>query len=158
MIKKLKAFTLVELIVVMIISIITLATGYAIYSLVQRQFERRYSKDKTLQKYLLFQRALKNDFSRADKITANAEAGYVCFFFQGDSVLYFFDKNTVSRNWKENSELFDITVKKVETKSETVPGLLETISIDLQLVTDSTSINLKKEYSASEKILVEDAQ
>ncbi|MFL5763638.1 MAG: PilW family protein [Bacteroidia bacterium] len=94
MMKKLEAFTLMELLVGMIISSLVISFGYGIYQVVQEQF-RQYKTVKTeLMQAAIFRSVLENDFFSADEVygsredlTINSKTGAIRYEFGREFIL-----------------------------------------------------------------------
>ena len=66
--KKLRAFTIIELVITLLISSIVISIIYYAYFLVNRQVGKYKDKKQSISSYFLFHKALQSDIDRADAI------------------------------------------------------------------------------------------
>jgi hypothetical protein len=154
-IKKLRAFTIVELIVVMIISIITLVTGYTVYLLVKKQFLRQSDKMGLLNNYLQFKNTFSSDFYRADSVKVREGDRTLDCYIDSALISYEFSDRTVIRNRRDNKDTFlvfphDLNITVLENGTEYVNRL----SVKIMPYTDTVLLQLQRDYDANSLIKI----
>lgn len=93
---RLKAFTLLELIVTLIISSIVILCTYQFFMIIQKIYTKNERENDALKSYLLFNNLLSNDFENSEM--AFVIAGKELFLVKsGDTVKYKVDKRTTIR-------------------------------------------------------------
>lgn len=95
---KLKSFTLSELIVVMIITVIIVGIAFTVLSLIRKEIaviEKNYEKTTEV---LLFEERLWNDFNRYPQIEYDRNDNTIALKSETDSVVYHFSDDAVLRD------------------------------------------------------------
>ncbi|HET6990659.1 MAG TPA: type II secretion system protein [Bacteroidia bacterium] len=119
--KKLKAFTLLELLVGMILSGIVLTATFSAYRIITRQYETYCDKSETISELSFFVSQFQSDFSNATNITRISENEIQ--LQSGKRILdYKFSGKRVLRNDFSRTDTFNVSVPEMETfwKSEKV--------------------------------------
>jgi len=111
--KKIKAFTLSEMIVVLIITTIVVGMAFSVLNLVQKQMngiEKNYSKNT---EYNLLRQSLWIDFNRCDKVMYNAGNDELTFMNELKSTKYILSENNIIKEkdtfflkWENQKFLF----------------------------------------------------
>lgn len=146
--KKIRAFTLVELVIVMIISTITLATIYTVYLLITKQYAKQSVKTEALNNYLIFRTALTSDFNKADSVLIGDNSHKLLCVQDTTLVSYEFLENTVIRIAANAADSFHCgsglsTITFVDNSN-----LINKIRVPVIPFTDTVSFLLEKEYDA----------
>src|ERR1035437_4240342 len=151
--QKLKAFTLLELLIAMVISSIVVAFGYSVYSLMYKQY-LSYKKTKTeIVKTMQFNTVLTNDFYNSEEITFS-ENTIVIFKKNNEPLLYTFNDNFILRKTNEITDTFKIATTNIQGKfvfkNESFQStLIDEFSFDSQLSGDVQHFLFAKNYSAA---------
>jgi prepilin-type N-terminal cleavage/methylation domain-containing protein len=94
--KKIKAFTLSELLVVLIISSIVISLTFVIFGLVQKHVKAIQENFKFQQERQLFERTLLNDLNTS---TSHLKTRDILLFYKfNDTILYNFNNDFILRN------------------------------------------------------------
>lgn len=115
---KISAFTLMEVVVVMVLSSIVISMGYTLLRLVQHEFISFEKEDSEQVKISELHSALENDFIRADRVFFDADSVKLyCNFPERRTISYQFTSATVLRQdirvdtfWVATSLLFPLKV------------------------------------------------
>ncbi len=102
--KKIKAFTLSEMMVVLVITSIVVGMAFAVLNLVQKQMlgiEKNYERNTALN---LLRQSLWIDFNRCDKVFYNAQSGELFFVNEMRTVQYRIGEYLIVKN----KDTFDI--------------------------------------------------
>ena len=151
--QKLKAFTLLELLIAMVISSIVVAFGYSVYSLMYKQY-LSYKKTKTeIVKTMQFNTVLTNDFYNSEEITFS-ENTIAIFRKNNEPLIYTFNDNFILRKANEITDTFKIATTNIQEKfvfkNESYPStLIAKFSFDSQLSWDVQHFLFTKNYSAA---------
>ena len=118
---ELKAFTLLELLVGMILSGIVLAATFTAYRVVTRQYETYRDKSKSITEVSLFVSQLEADVENAILITLGSE-NKINLQSAQRILEYRFSEKYVLRNDQSRTDTFAVSVKQIETfyKSEKI--------------------------------------
>ncbi|MBD1261981.1 prepilin-type N-terminal cleavage/methylation domain-containing protein [Maribacter polysiphoniae] len=113
-VRKIKAFTLSEMIVVLLITTIVVGMAYSVLNLVQKQMngiERNYEKKTDLN---LLRQSLWIDFNRYDRVFYSAKSGELSFVNELGAMNYTVsgnliikEKDTFNINWEVQKFLFE---------------------------------------------------
>lgn len=116
--KKVKAFTLSEMIVTLLITTIVVGMAFAVLNLVQKEMlgiERNYEKSTELN---LLRQSLWIDFNRYETIFYNEKSGILSFSNDMETQTYTIEENlivkgkdTFNLKWEEQRFLFENTAK-----------------------------------------------
>lgn len=96
--KRIKAFTLSEMIVVLVITSIVVGMAFAVLNLVQKQMygiEKNYERNTTLNR---LRQCLWIDFNRCDKVFYNAKSGELFFVNEMRTIQYSIDENLIVKD------------------------------------------------------------
>jgi hypothetical protein len=147
--KKMKAFTLMELTIGMIIGSLIVAACYSGYQIIAKQY-RDYKKNKDLvQEAIIFQFSLNTDFKEFQKVFLLENN----LFFSNDSaqINYIIEPDYVLRKEKETLDtfLFPITeIAAVYVEDNNNSTYLKELSFQLKNLDEETTFHFQKEYSA----------
>ena len=127
--KRLKAFTLLELLVGMILSGIVLTATFTAYRIITRQYETYRDKSKSITEVSFFVSQLQFDFADATTITRNSENEIL---LQSDNKIleYRFSEKYVLRNDLSRVDTFNVSVSGIETFLKSEKTVLENSDID----------------------------
>jgi hypothetical protein len=124
--RKIKSFTLAELLIVMIITAIVVGMAFSVLRLVQKQIhtiQSNFDKTSTL---ALFEQKLWQDFNEPHSITYNDQKQLLLMLSEIDTVTYSFQDNYTLRN--NDTIPLKLSIQKIffngkEIKSGTVDAL-----------------------------------
>lgn len=156
--KRLRAFTLVELLVVMVLSSIFVALAFTMFQIIQQQFVAYGTSGKIALETDNIQRLLHYDFKYAEKI--ETEPRQLICQHQGYTIHYLFDDNHLIR-WKENSngrDTFNIKTKHLNCFLMGQPvtnSFTDACSITIRYGNDWVTIQPAKTYSAQQLMKIQ---
>jgi len=105
--KRLKAFTLLELLIGMVISSIIITIGYTSYRVIYKQYLNYKLTRKEMIEVAAFQNEFQNNFYNAEVVKAEENA--ICFEFSGDKKIKFtFFDTFITREINELIDTFKI--------------------------------------------------
>jgi hypothetical protein len=144
MIKKVKSFTLSELIVVMIITVIVVGIAFSVLLLVKKQIkgiEKNYQKTTQL---ALFEEQFWRDFNVFQQIEMNENQQNIFLKNEIDSISYQFEDDFVIRN--EDTLKVQLKIENIYLDGNTVEsGLIDAINFSaLKEIPDYTFFVYKK--------------
>jgi competence protein ComGF len=125
---KIKSFTLLELLVVMIITAIVVGMAFSVLRLVQKQIhviETNFAKTSSL---ALFEQKLWQDFNELNTIQFNEDTNSLLMESEMDTVLYSFQENYILRN-KDTIKLKLVANKLFFKGKEVKEGNIDALSI-----------------------------
>lgn len=115
--RQLKAFTILELTVAMLIAALVTGTSYTAYTLVSRSYKNYDEKNKNLSELLLADKIMKRDFAAANRITADDRA--ISINKPHGLVKYEFNEDYLIRNqYQTRADTFFISVSHLEISFE----------------------------------------
>ena len=147
-ISKIKAFTLLEILVALVLSFFIVGILYITYNMMGRQFRSEYQKQ--LSSVVLLRSGLEMDFFRADSITAEQKQIFV--FRQGKESIYQFYEDAILRTKNLKSDTLFVgrcfTGFDVDDKSKWVSRLILKIEVDSQEI----QMAFNKSYLPNQKL------
>jgi prepilin-type N-terminal cleavage/methylation domain-containing protein len=145
--KELKAFTLLELLVGMILSGIVLAATFTAYRVVTRQYETYRDKSKSITEVSLFVAQLESDFENATTITLASE-NRIHLQFEKRMLEYRFSEKYVLRNDFMRTDTFNVSVAQTEAFRQS--GKINSESAEI----DELRLRINYEGETEEKIYI----
>ena len=144
---KLKAYTISELVVALVVTAIVISIAGSILLLVKKQYSTYQSSNKELFNINLFQSLLNKDIENAERIywgnnRLRLETGV-------NAIVYTFDESKVVRIQKGQTDEFliqtnDLTIQSLEDKD-----LVYTVAFEIVEEKHTYPVSLKKEYAPS---------
>lgn len=158
--RTLKAFTILELIITMMISAILIGMAFTMYSIVSRSYQSFSKKNDEVLTMLTLDRLLKKDFSTAERIARKDSA--LLIISRADTARYTFKSGFLVRT-RGITDTFRVDHRQLETKFE---GRRYEASVDSAALQDELSFGIsyheqvipyhyRKQYS-SETLLQND--
>jgi prepilin-type N-terminal cleavage/methylation domain-containing protein len=143
--KQLRAFTLLELLVGMILSGIVLTATFSAYHIITGQYETYRDKSEFDAEVSFFVSQLQSDFSNAKEITRISESE-ICFSYEKRMLHYKFSEKQVLRTDFLRTDTFHVSVSAIETflKSEKIN------SVDFPI--DEVHVRMNIDGKKSEKV------
>ena len=114
--RKIKAYTIPEIIVVMIISSILIISLWGAYSFIVNRFHDFNTTNENYENVMRLDMLLRNDFHKAHKITTSFGKQLDIEFSNHDKMSYIFEDNVIIRRNASNSESFYIRLVGKEMK------------------------------------------
>ena len=150
MFRRVKAYTIVELIVVMLISSALISMAYGGFHLVQKLFGRFQSAQETVARTVLLDRLLNHDIGRSQTVRRTPD-GLACSFPE-KTIGYQFLEECIVRSEPGTQDTFRITPIQVQVLSggqlAELPGtLVDELSFD-NLRDDAQTYHYTKHYAA----------
>jgi hypothetical protein len=143
--KYLKAFTILELLVGMILSGIVLTATFTAYRITTRQYESYREKSGMLTEVSFLVSQLEADFEKAKSVTRNSESN-IMLQSENSMLEYHFSEKYVLRNNFLRTDTFHVAITAIETFSRT-----EKINSDESII-DELHLLLNIEGKREEKI------
>lgn len=151
--KRLKAFTIVELSVTLLISGVVMGIAYYAYSLFVAQQKKQLSKSELVQEYFLFRKAMQTDTERANAITDSS--GHLVFGSE-NTVQYNFDKEFVVRSTSFSSDTFYVKCISHEFfMIDENSTLVSAVNVKFDLGKELLNADFKKNYSSRQLLMYE---
>lgn len=148
--KRIKSFTIIEMIMAMLISSVVIGIVYYIFLLLNHQFAGYQDRSAVINEYLLFQKALQTDMERADVIEYPSEKVLVLRRLVDDQpVQYDFYDNFIVRTMAAYRDSFSIQnggclVTRVNDSS----ALVEKFVLNTNMAGERVTPVFIKQYSA----------
>ena len=150
--KKIKAFTIAELAISMLISGIVISIAYYAFFLFNTQFNKYKRKSAIVNDFLLFQTVLNKDMNEADRITDSA-GFFIILENPGNERItrYEMSEDHITRYAGEAIDSFSIRPMgfHMETVDDKLP-LIRKIVFSSKISTDMISAIFVKRYSAQQ--------
>jgi type II secretory pathway component PulJ len=153
--KKLNAFTILELIVAMVISSLVIGAGFMGYEMVVKQDGAYRNISSGINDAVIFHSVLGNDITKAKNLKVSGN-GLICNY-EDKSVKYDFNKNVILRKLNSLTDTFKISndslvlfYKGAEQKAE--GALVDQVKFRTTVLGWKQSVWLSKEYSADGSI------
>lgn len=151
--KKLKAFTLMELVVTMIISSIVIGMGYSAYSIIYKQYLNYKSLRTELMDVAGLNAELAANFYHCSRVLKQGENG-LCFELKKDKKINFeFSEQYILRKENDLIDTFKVAAKNCVFKyllddTDKKASLVHTFSFDSELLKEKVHFYFEKEYSS----------
>jgi prepilin-type N-terminal cleavage/methylation domain-containing protein len=151
--KKLRAFTIIELSITLLISGVVVSIAYYAYSLFINQYKTQQTKSDLIREYFLFQKAMQIDVDRSEFIRDSASY----LFFEkssSDLVIYDFADSFIVRKSAVSADTFHVRKKTSQFLhySNNV-NLVSRIHVLFDLRKDYLEADFLKTYSCRELMI-----
>ena len=152
MIKKIKAFTIIELVVVMILTAIIVGIVYSAYSIVGNQYSSYKKISVQNSRVALLSMLLSKDFTTAHYIKNGNEELF--FYDKEDNIIrYGFDENYITRSGNSITDTFPVNTLNIEMKflnqEQIIPnGLVDELYFESLIFKKQQLFHFKKQYGA----------
>lgn len=147
-ISKIKAFTLLEILVALVLSFFIIGILYLTYNMMGRQFRSEYQKQ--LSNVVLLKSGLEMDFFKSDSIIA--EQNQIFVFRQGEESVYQFHEDAILRTKNLKSDTLFVgkclTEFDLDDKSKWINRLRLKIEVDSQEI----QMAFNKYYRPNQKL------
>jgi len=148
-----KAFTIMEVVVAMLLATISIAISYSAYKLIGLSYGRFDQKNKTIAELTVADKLLKQDVLQSEKILRLSDG--LSFQFSEETVDYYFGDNIVIRDqFRLRRDTISLKVTQFLTtfeNEECLPGsLVDEIKLDVEIDQRQVPFVYKKNYSAEE--------
>jgi prepilin-type N-terminal cleavage/methylation domain-containing protein len=154
--KRVKAFTLVEMIVVMLLTAVVIGLAYEVFQVISKSYSSFSAKNERINDVERLEHWLKRDFIRAENITAGGNK--VCMIIGKDTVSYVFTDSVVTRQGLR-VDAIRIEVKNItttfqgkEAQNEPQPLPADELNFDIVLEQEEIPETFYKLYSAEQLI------
>ncbi len=150
--QKVKAFTLMELLVSMLISGIVISIIYLCYEIIYKQYLGYKDTNHTISQAVLLNSLLKTDFTQAAYIT-KSEEGLLFSESGGHTTGYRFNELFVLREVNDVKDTFFIPVREIRIRfqkeeQEAPSGLIDELSFDSNILDQQEHFQYHKQYGA----------
>ena len=146
--KKLRAFTIVELVVVMIVSSVTLVTIYTIYLLVKKQSFNQSEKINSLNSFMQFKNTLTSDFFKADSIKEGEENEVLRCYMDKAIAEYKFSGSAVVRDFNNQIDSFVLFPHNVAVSKYANSSIVYYVFFEVVPFKDTVAAGFAKQYDA----------
>lgn len=146
---KIKAFTLFELLIGMVISSIVIASSYFVYDLIYKQFIDYKEVRLNLVNFASLQTELENNFYHSKSIKMNDKE--LSFVFDNKTIYFEFLDSIIIRKDSQVLDTFRISVENFEFV-ENQEGLVSSIQFNSRLFDKNFDVYFNKKYCAEELI------
>ncbi|MGZ4055068.1 MAG: prepilin-type N-terminal cleavage/methylation domain-containing protein [Bacteroidia bacterium] len=148
--KNLKAFTLMELLIGMIVSCIVIGFGYGAYSLIYKQFlSYKKMKEETME-VAQFKSVMSNDIFAADQLCK--EDNKIVLKQEKMNLLYEFDNSFILRKVNGLTDTFKISTSDINPvytfENRENNELISSFFFSANVLNEDEVFNFSKEYSA----------
>lgn len=149
--KKLKAFTMIELVVAMMISAIVISIAFYVWTLISAQLSRRQSRSAAITNYVLFQRAFTRDFENAQGIRDLADSISFQLDIGDHAVRYSIGTDRILRERDGLTDTFQMGGRVVQRTyvNDSLP-LISGVRLNITINREDVSLALQKEYTIAE--------
>jgi prepilin-type N-terminal cleavage/methylation domain-containing protein len=150
--KKIKAFTLIELLIGMIISALVISFAYTAYILMHRQFLKYKDNRKQITDTMTLNTILNNDFSGSQWVYYQEES--LVFSTPGNTLEYIFGDSMMVRIAGEVSDTFHLSPQNVlinhiaEPNDNSSLRLVNELSFTANVLGETEPFHFTKNYSA----------
>jgi len=148
---RIKSYTVIEMLVVMLVSAISIGITYSCYTIVSKQYSSYKKKSEELSRFILLDRLLCKDFSECKKVQRTQE-GIDCI--STDKVIkYGFYENYILRRG-EGIDTFRLGIMedmaaKYATASENIPGnIIDELEVNVVYEQENIYFYHQKKYGA----------
>lgn len=154
MAKRLRSFTILELIITLLISSVVIGIVYYAYLTMTKQLAARQRKSAVINEYYLFQLAINQDMENATAIlkAEGTETKPLVFYMQ-DSIRkeYRFESGVIIRSGASSVDSFRIQATHLRLKkmSDQLP-LIRELRLNIQLDDQPFDVVFEKKYTSSE--------
>lgn len=159
--KKLPAFTLIELLITLIVSGIVIGFGYGAYSMILQQFNDYRMESQRSNEVLTFESVFKYDFSTSSSREVKDETR-VILTGKGREVMYRWGTPGVLRIEKGNTDTFHLPLKGVSMSLFGNPvfmGGFDRIIFELEMNEGiESTIEISRTCSSEELMIMEEAK
>lgn len=150
--KRLKAFTLMELLVAMLISTIVVGISYQAYHIVYQQYMSYRKNNQLINNVFMLHTALQTDFMNA-KFVNKKEDAVVMKDKDGNKIIYFFDQNYILRNVNEMQDTFfvsanDMHLKFISEDQKATEGIIDEFYFTSLVAGEEEHFHFSKTYAA----------
>jgi len=161
--KKLRSFTIIEILITMLISAVVISIAYTGLTMLNRQFARSQSRMKQIGQYRLLSGALQRDFDRADCIRDTIDDSHLVLGRLDTMVYYSFQPNGMVRRTLivpgAIAGINDTFVIPTQVLGQIYISdsvrLVQQISLRSLVNGDSVLLTQNKAYSAQQVLLVD---
>jgi len=149
--KKLRSFTIVELVVALLISSLVIGIMYYAWSFLNHQLGKRMAVSSGITESILFERAFKRDIEWGDRVETFSDTQHILIGRQKRTIGYFIDRARIIRVTGGLSDTFSMGGRIRELRHMgNIPALISNIRIDLSVNNEQMAVYFKKEYTAEE--------
>jgi len=148
--KKVKAFTIIELTVSLLISSIVIGITYYAFLFFTKQYHSYQRKSDTFSEYRLFKKAFQHDLENANFVT-DSVPNTILMRGGGHEIVYAWDSNNIKRQKGEITDSFRLKKNKVAVNyiNDTLP-LAKQIIVRFAFNKTFFETMFTKQYSAGE--------
>lgn len=147
--KKVKGFTLMELLVGMVISALVISFGYQAFHLIGKQFSSYRSAKKELNERELFQSVFSRDL--ASSYTARKIQNQIDLALDSSRIEYKFEDEFILRNTNLSKDTFYLPVREMSTGAadfDLTDTLIRMIKLRLLVNQEEQFLEFRKEYDS----------
>jgi Tfp pilus assembly protein PilE len=153
--KKLKSFTLVEVLVGMIITGIVISLATAVYQIIWKQTDSYKKENGLISEQILLQTLLKKDFLNAAEIKNDGDKKINFLNEKNEKIKYEFNEKNIVRVQNFNSDTFSVAAQNLkcyfrEKETKQNAEIIDELSFEVVLSSDELiTFHFVKEYDAA---------
>jgi competence protein ComGF len=150
--KKIKAFTVIELIIGLLISSIVISVSYYVYFLFFTQLIKQQNKNNVVNEFQLFKKVFNNDFKNALSVKDTLDKNMLLInFAKQENIVYLFDQKDIIRSLNEKNDTFNFSgrIDNIQLLDDTMP-LITQIQIETIIQKEKINSVFSKLYSAQQ--------
>jgi len=157
--KKIRSFTIIELVITMVITSVVVSFVYYSYFLLNNQFNTYSHRSMEIKQFYLLSGIWQRDFERADAIFDTLDSRHFVFSHSDTIVRYSFDTNTIVRQSGGSVDSFTLpaTHADIVYVNDSLP-LIKEIALITIVNGDSMLLLGNKLYSSKEIMFAEKLQ
>lgn len=149
--KKLRSFTIIELVVTMIITAIVVSMAYYSWFLVSAQFNKYTHRSMEIENYYLLSHIWQKDFEKADAIWDSIDDKHIVFIHDDTCIRYSIGSNCIVREANAITDSFGIRVGHTDfVYVDDTIKLIKAITLSTIINGDSVLLSGNKLYSSKE--------
>ena len=151
--RKIKAYTLMEVTVAMLLSAITIAICYAVYTIMTGYFSSFKDKTNEAEELLYFKHVMERDIQRSNHLLYNENS--IEMLGDSTSINYIFTDSSILRNLNtQRTDTFKVVAVDLkvffEQQEILMPDTIDRLSFDLRLGKTKIPLQFNKFYSAND--------
>jgi len=148
---KLKSYTIIEMLVVMLVSALSIGITYSCYTIVSNQYSHYKKKSEKLAQLILLDKLLSKDFSSSRKVERTTE-GVVCIMPK-ETIRYEFHENYMLRRGQivdtfRMQEVKEIVAKRIGNIENIPEKLVDELEFKVVYEGENLYFYHKKKYGA----------
>ncbi len=156
--KRLPAFTILELTVVMFLTTVVIGTAYMAWGIVWQQFNGYQGMSNQIAELSRVEMALRKDMEKADRVTRFGDA--ITFWHPtATNITYSINSQSVIRTAGQHADTIAVDITNIETKQLEIgtntPALVERLEIHFTQYNRPQTLFFTKDYGVATRMLAD---